>query len=96
MKRHHVDPSILGPVFVSGQLSEKGIGSRVVQRLSKAERSLAPKLQALKQLAVAIHEFVAPSYRPELHYMRGFGPASARRAVLVETRRVLSTRPEGK
>jgi hypothetical protein len=28
--------------------------------------------------AVAIREFVAPSYRPERHYMRGPGPACAR------------------
>ena len=34
-------------------------------------------------------EFVAPRYRPELHYMRGPGPAFARRAVMVESRRVL-------
>jgi len=40
-------------------------------------------------VAVSIREFVAPSYRPELHYMRGFGPACARRAVLVESKRVL-------
>ena len=37
----------------------------------------------------ALREFVAPSYRPELHYMRGQGPAFARRAILVESRRVL-------
>jgi hypothetical protein len=29
--------------------------------------------------ASAIREFVAPSYRPERHYMRGPGPACARR-----------------
>lgn len=29
--------------------------------------------------ASAIREFVAPRYRPELHYMRGPGPACARR-----------------
>ena len=34
-------------------------------------------------------EFVAPRYRPELHYMRGPGPAFARRAVMVESRRML-------
>jgi hypothetical protein len=31
------------------------------------------------QLALAFREFVVPRYRPELHYMRGPGPASARR-----------------
>ena len=37
----------------------------------------------------ALREFVAPRYRPELHYMRGPGPAYAQRAVLVEPKRVL-------
>ena len=30
------------------------------------------------RLALAVREFVAPVYRPELHYMRGPGPAYAR------------------
>lgn len=30
--------------------------------------------------ARAVREFVAPTYRPERHYMRGPGPACARRA----------------
>lgn len=34
----------------------------------------------ITRLASAIREFVAPRYRPELHYMRGPGPAWARRA----------------
>jgi hypothetical protein len=29
--------------------------------------------------ALAVREFVAPTYRPERHYMRGPGPACARR-----------------
>lgn len=29
--------------------------------------------------AIALREFVAPTYRPECHYMRGPGPACARR-----------------
>jgi hypothetical protein len=36
-------------------------------------------LAPIAQLASAVREFVAPSYRPELHYMRGPGPAFARR-----------------
>jgi hypothetical protein len=40
------------------------------------------------QLASAVREFIAPRYRPELHYMRGPGPACARRAIKVESRRV--------
>ena len=34
----------------------------------------------ITHLASAFREFVAPRYRPELHYMRGPGPAYARRA----------------
>jgi hypothetical protein len=30
--------------------------------------------------AAAIREFIAPTYRPERHYMRGPGPACARRS----------------
>jgi len=37
-------------------------------------------LAPITQLASAFREFVAPRYRPELHYMRGPGPAYARRA----------------
>lgn len=38
------------------------------------------RLALITRLASAFREFVAPRYRPELHYMRGPGPASARRA----------------
>jgi hypothetical protein len=37
----------------------------------------------------AVRDLVAPRYRPELHYMRGPGPAFARRAVMVQSRREL-------
>ena len=36
-------------------------------------------LAPITQLASKFREFVAPAYRPELHYMRGPGPAYARR-----------------
>jgi len=36
-------------------------------------------LSKLSNAAAAIREFVAPTYRPERHYMRGPGPAHARR-----------------
>ncbi|MER2535468.1 MAG: hypothetical protein ABTQ31_09930 [Rhizobiaceae bacterium] len=35
-------------------------------------------LDQLATYAAALREFVAPSYRPERHYMRGPGPACAR------------------
>jgi hypothetical protein len=36
----------------------------------------------ITSLPLAFREFVAPRYRPELQYMRGPGPACARRAVI--------------
>ncbi|MFC3322893.1 hypothetical protein [Mesorhizobium cantuariense] len=44
----------------------------------------------ITRLASAFREFVAPRYRPELHYMRGPGPACARRA---SAGRSLAVRP---
>jgi hypothetical protein len=41
----------------------------------------------IMQLSSAVREFVAPSYRPELHYMRGPGPAYRRRVAMLESRR---------
>ncbi|MCX2695162.1 hypothetical protein RI570_05335 [Brucella pseudogrignonensis] len=35
----------------------------------------------LRDSVNVIREFVAPSYRPERHYMRGPGPACAARTV---------------
>lgn len=34
----------------------------------------------ITQYAFAFREFIAPTYRPERHYMRGPGPACARRS----------------
>jgi hypothetical protein len=42
---------------------------------------------AMMHYACAMREFVAPSYRPERHYMRGPGPACAKRlGVIVDHR----------
>ena len=38
---------------------------------------------AMMRYAHAMREFVAPTYRPERYYMRGPGPACARRGGLV-------------
>ncbi|SIT53359.1 conserved hypothetical protein [Mesorhizobium prunaredense] len=43
----------------------------------------------LERCVTALREWVAPSYRPELHYMRGPGPASAQRKIQFESKRVL-------
>lgn len=36
--------------------------------------------------ASALREFIAPTYRPERHYMRGPGPACARRSNTLQSR----------
>ncbi|TPI78460.1 hypothetical protein FJ423_16210 [Mesorhizobium sp. B2-8-9] len=46
-------------------------------------------MSAFMQLASAVREFISPLYRPELNYMRGAGPACARRAIMVESKQVL-------
>jgi hypothetical protein len=38
----------------------------------------------ITQLTSAFREFFAPRYRPELYYMRGPGPAYARRMGMLE------------
>lgn len=35
-------------------------------------------LAHIKKTILGVREFIAPSYRPERHYMRGPGPACAR------------------
>lgn len=42
----------------------------------------------LAKCSAALREFVAPSYRPELHYLRGKRQGQPR-AILVESKRVL-------
>jgi hypothetical protein len=43
-------------------------------------------LAPITHLASAFREFVAPRYRPELYYMRGPGPAYARRMSTLQAR----------
>jgi hypothetical protein len=40
----------------------------------------------ISTLATAIREFVVPTYHPERHYMRGPGPACAKRGTSIEAR----------
>lgn len=47
-----------------------------------ARRELSPEMalfSIVRQLPTRVRGFVAPRYRPEKHYMRGFGPACAAR-----------------
>ena len=43
-------------------------------------------LAPITQLASKFHKIVVPLYRPELHYMRGPGPAYARRVSTLQAR----------
>ncbi len=43
-------------------------------------------LTLFARLAIAIREFFIPTYRPELYYMRGPGPASRRIGLLKRPR----------
>jgi hypothetical protein len=47
-------------------------------------KSVMKLLAPITELASAVREFVAPRYRPELYYMRGPGPAYARRMGMLE------------
>ena len=60
-----------------------------VQRATELLLSGSGLMALIAQLAAAFRELVGPPYHPELYYMRGPGPAYARRAVMVEARRVL-------
>lgn len=41
-------------------------------------------LAHIRKTILGVREFLVPSYRPERHYMRGPGPACARRAKRLE------------
>lgn len=56
------------------------IWSRVAfLKIGGAGTSVVGGKGVVAQVASAFRQFVAPRYRPELHYMRGPGPASALR-----------------
>ena len=44
----------------------------------------------IRQLASVLQRLIAPRYRPELHYMRGPGPACRRRSNAVQRERASS------
>lgn len=47
---------------------------------NRAQDSFTGRMKAaMREMGAWVSELVAPSYRPELHYMRGPGPAAARR-----------------
>ena len=45
----------------------------------------------ITKVGSSTRDFFWPRYRPELYYMRGAGPATAHRAVMVQSRQVLPT-----
>ena len=61
-----------------------GHSSNLRQWQQAGEGKVMKLLASFKQLASMLRELFAPRYRPELHYMRGPGPASARRAITLK------------
>jgi len=62
---------------------DSSLTANVLAQTDRTSERLGFKAMAiwthLTTYAIAIREFVAPSYRPERYYMRGPGPACARR-----------------
>lgn len=56
-----------------GRDSENGTGTGVHMRI----------LKHIAFYIAAMREFISPTYRPERHYMRGPGPACARRGTTI-------------
>ncbi|RWN57343.1 hypothetical protein [Mesorhizobium sp.] len=52
---------------------------RLVRKPAKGKGTVMKFLAPVTKLAAGFRKFVAPRYRPELYYMRGPGPATARR-----------------
>jgi hypothetical protein len=52
---------------------------RLVFKQAKGKGTVMKFLAPFTKLAAGFRKFVAPRYRPELYYMRGPGPATARR-----------------
>jgi hypothetical protein len=55
-------------------------------RPATTKETVMELLAPITHLASAFREFVAPRYRPELYYMRGPGPAYARRMSTLQAR----------
>jgi hypothetical protein len=55
-------------------------------RPATTKETVMELLAPITNLASAFREFVAPRYRPELYYMRGPGPAYARRMSTLQAR----------
>ena len=60
-------------------IAQTKIGSEQAPAAASCRDWVMGRWALITRLASAFREFVAPRYRPELHYMRGPGPACARR-----------------
>ena len=82
----HIDTGVWDGTMMSRKLLFGLSAWFFAAALAVARRGVRPRKDCVRgrwalitQLASAFREFVAPRYRPELYYMRGPGPASARR-----------------
>lgn len=58
------------------------IGPNLASEIPSGRDGYGTEMKVFAQIAhyaFALREFIAPTYRPERHYMRGPGPAHARR-----------------
>ncbi|RJT37539.1 hypothetical protein D3227_18100 [Mesorhizobium waimense] len=72
---------VMGSASMTARLwiAQTKIGNEQPPATASCRDCVTEWLALITQLASAFREFVAPRYRPELHYMRGPGPACARR-----------------
>ncbi len=56
-----------------------GLAVRLAADQPSPERSVMALFSIVQELPKRLRRLVAPRYRPEKHYMRGYGPACAAR-----------------
>ncbi|RWD78291.1 MAG: hypothetical protein EOS48_24780 [Mesorhizobium sp.] len=72
---------VIGSASMAARLwiAQTKIGNEQPPAAASCRDCVMKRWALITRLASAFREFVAPRYRPELHYMRGPGPACARR-----------------
>jgi hypothetical protein len=72
---------VIGSASMAARLwiAQTKIGNEPPPAAASCRDCVMERWALITRLASAFREFVAPRYRPELHYMRGPGPACARR-----------------
>ena len=81
--------TVAGVELVDGSAGDKRSRGEVMPRLRSRKNMCARGRHGTRnlitQLASALREFISPRYRPELHYMRGPGPACRNKVATRQT-----------